>query len=158
MSVTHLPNAHYAGLIAADKSELLGHDIAWLNSLREKASSEFADGGFPSPREEEWRYTNISPIEKSQFSLAAKAGAVDTEFLKDVLLDDCHHLVFVDGFYQASLSSVGELPEGIVVSAISTGLAENESLVKSLLDSVVSTEALGFININKALFNDRALV
>lgn len=158
MSVTHLPNAHYAGLIAADKSTLLGNDLAWLNSLREKASSEFADGGFPSPREEEWRYTNISPIEKSQFNLATKAGEVDADFLKDVLLDDCHHLVFVDGFYQADLSSVGELPEGVVVSAISAGLADNEELVKSLLDSVVATPALGFINFNTALFTDGAVI
>ncbi|HIG78467.1 MAG TPA: Fe-S cluster assembly protein SufD [Cycloclasticus sp.] len=158
MSVTQLPNEHYAALISADKSELPGHGLAWLNSLREKASNEFSDGGFPSPREEEWRYTNISPIEKSQFSLATKAGAVDADFLQGVLLDDCHHLVFVDGFYQADLSSVGELPEGVVVSAISSGLAEHEGLLKSLLDSVVATEVLGFINFNTALFTDGAVI
>ncbi len=158
MSVTHLPNAHYSALIAADNSALLGHELAWLNSLREKAGNEFADGGFPSPREEEWRYTNISPIEKSQFSLAIEAGAVDTDFIKDVLLDDCHHLVFVDGFYQADLSSTTDLPDGVVVLAISSGLAEHEDLVKSLLDSVVSTEALGFINFNTALFTDGAVI
>ena len=158
MSVSHLPSTHYADLLSADKSNLLGHELDWLSRLREDASKEFSGVGFPSPRDEEWRYTNISPIEKSQFTLSEKAGAIDEAFLKSTLLDDCHHLVFVDGFYQANLSSIDSLPEGVVVSALSAGLADNEELIKSLLDSVVETPALGFTNFNTALFTDGAVI
>ncbi|PHS72022.1 MAG: Fe-S cluster assembly protein SufD [Cycloclasticus sp.] len=158
MSVTHLPNAHYSDLIASDNNHLIGGDIDWLNSLRKKASEEFTGVGFPSPREEEWRYTNISPIEKSQFALSKQAGSVNSAFLSSVLIEGCHHLVFVDGFYQAELSSIDGLPEGVVVSPISNSLNDYESLVKSLLDSVVETPALGFINFNTALFTDGAVI
>ncbi|ORU90111.1 MAG: Fe-S cluster assembly protein SufD [Cycloclasticus sp. symbiont of Poecilosclerida sp. M] len=158
MSVTQLPNAHYASLITAKNADLVGCEFDWLNSLRVKAAEGFSETGFPSPREEEWRYTNISPIEKSQFNLPTKAGAIDTRFLQNVLLDDCHHLVFVDGFYQPTLSSVIDLTEGVVVSAISEGVSEHEDLLKSLLDSVVETPALGFINFNTALFTDGAVI
>ncbi|ORU93058.1 MAG: Fe-S cluster assembly protein SufD [Cycloclasticus sp. symbiont of Bathymodiolus heckerae] len=158
MPVTQLSNAHYASLLEAKQSNLPGQDLDWLNRLRLQATKEFADGGFPSLRDEEWRYTNISPIEKKQFTLSDKAGDVDASFLKGILLDDCHHLVFVDGFYQAGLSSLDALPEGLVVSAISTGLAENEELIRSLFDSVVETPALGFINLNTALFTDGAVI
>jgi len=157
MSVTHLPTAHFETLIAKEKS-LCGSDLNWLNSLRKKAVDEFKGTGFPSPREEEWRYTNITPIEKSQFGLNKKAGHVDAEFLKTVLIDDCHHLVFVDGFYQAELSSVERLGWGVVVSSVCEGLADNEALIKSLVDSVVETPALGFVNFNTALFTDGAVI
>jgi Fe-S cluster assembly protein SufD len=158
MSVTHLPNPHYSDLIAGNNNHLIGGDVDWLNSLRKKASEEFSGAGFPSPREEEWRYTNVSPIEKSQFSLTNKAGVVNETFLNSVLIEDCYHLVFVDGFYQAELSTIDGLPEGVVVSAVSNSLGDNEGLVKSLLDSVIEEPALGFINFNAALFTDGAVI
>jgi len=158
MSVTHIPNAHYTSLVNSEQNVAIGQNIAWLNSLRKKATGEFSDTGFPTFREEEWRYTNISPIEKNQFSLAEKAGAVDKEFVESTLLEGCHHLVFIDGFYQSSLSSSDVLPEGIIVSSLSEGFEKNEDLIKSLLDSVVETPTLGFVNFNTALFKDGAVI
>lgn len=158
MSVTHLPNAHYANLVAVENNHLVGHEFDWLSSLRNKSAKQFADVGFPSPREEEWRYTNISPIEKSQFSLSKQAGTVDEAFVKNALLEDCYHLVFVDGFFQAQYSSLDGLPNGVVVSAISAGATEHELLIKSLLDSVVDSSIAGFTHFNTALFTDGAVI
>jgi len=81
MSVNPLLNEHYAGLLEGEQSNLFGQDLAWLSSLRAKASEECTKVGFPTLRDEEWRYTNISPIEKSQFSLSDKAGDISDEFL-----------------------------------------------------------------------------
>jgi Fe-S cluster assembly protein SufD len=158
MSVTHLPNAHYTSLLSAQENHLIGYDVDWLNKLRKKASKTFSATGFPTFREEEWRYTNISPIEKKQFTVSEQAGKIDAAFLKTVLLEGCYHLVFVDGFYQAELSSMDGLPDGVTVSALSEGLSEHEALVKSLLDSTVESTALGFINFNTALFTDGAVI
>lgn len=158
MSVTHIPNAHYAGLLSSSKAATVGKHLPWLTSLRTKASDAFSGEGFPTFRDEEWRYTNVSPIEKNQFTLAEKAGNVDDAFVKSALLDDCHHLVIVDGFFSELHSSINELPEGIIVSSLSNGIDEHEALIKSLLDSVVETPALGFINFNTALFTDGAVI
>lgn len=158
MSVTHLPNTHYTGLLSAQKNQLIGHDLNWLTNLREKAADEFSGSGFPTFREEEWRYTNISPIEKNQFTLPSKAGEVDAAFIESVLLEGCHHLVFVDGFYQAEFSTLNDVPQGVVISALSDSMLANEALIKSLLDSVVETPALGFINFNTAMFSDGAVI
>ncbi|MEW5056984.1 MAG: Fe-S cluster assembly protein SufD [Cycloclasticus sp.] len=158
MSASELSKTHYAELITASNEHLMGGELPWLTSVREKAGEAFAGEGFPTPREEEWRYTNVSALEKNQFSLATQAGTVDADFLKQVLLDDCHHLVFVDGFYQAELSSLADLPEGVIVSALSEGLAAHEELIKSLLDSVIEAPDRGFINFNTALFSDGALI
>jgi len=157
MSVTPLPNTHYTGLVLDQKKQLLGEGFDWLANLRKQAAEQFSASGFPTFREEEWRYTNITPIEKNQFTLPDVAGQVDSAFVDSVLLDDCHHIVFVDGFYQAELSSLKDIPNGVIVSALSDGLVDNEALIKSLLDSVVETPALGVINLNTALFSDGAL-
>ncbi|OUR88333.1 Fe-S cluster assembly protein SufD [Cycloclasticus sp. 44_32_T64] len=158
MSVKHLPNTHYTGLLSTQESHLIGQDLDWLNNLRKTASEEFSGSGFPTFREEEWRYTNISPIENKQFTPSDKAGEVDADFINGVLLEGCHHLIFIDGFYQSELSSIGDLAEGVVVSALSGGLPEHEELVKSLLGSTVETTALGFVHFNTALFTDGAVI
>ena len=82
MSVTHLPNAHYTSLLSAQENHLIGYDVDWLNKLRKKASKTFSATGFPTFREEEWRYTNISPIEKKQFTVSEQAGKIDAAFVK----------------------------------------------------------------------------
>jgi Fe-S cluster assembly protein SufD len=39
----------------------------WLKELRERAFARFAEVGFPSTHDEEWRFTNVSPIVRSSF-------------------------------------------------------------------------------------------
>ena len=158
MSTSESSKTQYADLVTASNASLIGHELSWLNSLRENAGNDFSGSGFPTPREEEWRYTNVSALEKNQFNVAEKAGEVPADFLSGVLLDDCFHLVFVDGFYQAGLSSIDELPNGVIATALSDGISTHEELVKSLLDSAIDVPDRGFVNFNTALFNDGALI
>ena len=42
----------------------------WLQDLRDHAASRFVELGFPTVRDEEWRFTNVSPIASTEFRLA----------------------------------------------------------------------------------------
>ena len=42
----------------------------WLKKLREKAFDFFAENGFPTPQNEEWKYTNVAPLVGSRWSVA----------------------------------------------------------------------------------------
>jgi len=39
----------------------------WLEKLRENAFARFAEQGFPTTRDEEWRFTNVAPIARTGF-------------------------------------------------------------------------------------------
>lgn len=45
--------------------------ISGLEEVRKRAAEFFEARGFPTTREEDWRFTNISPIAKNRFALAA---------------------------------------------------------------------------------------
>ena len=45
----------------------------WLQELRERAFARFAELGFPTTHDEEWRFTNVSPIARSNF----RVGGID---------------------------------------------------------------------------------
>ena len=78
-----------------------------------------AELGFPTPRDEDWRFTPIKPITELNFC----AASVDA----DATLEGCvfadvegPQLVFVNGYYSESLSQIGELPAGVEVRNLAT--------------------------------------
>ena len=40
----------------------------WLREIREQAIARFAALGFPSMRQEEWRFTSVAPIAEKTFA------------------------------------------------------------------------------------------
>jgi Fe-S cluster assembly protein SufD len=56
---------------------------AWLQSLRDRAFARFAELGFPTTHNEEWRFTNVAPIARTAFTpVAADALLVYPESVK----------------------------------------------------------------------------
>ena len=55
----------------------------WLQDLRERGAATFTSLGFPTVRDEEWRYTNVAPIAAGEFQPASVAtlGAAAVEAL-----------------------------------------------------------------------------
>lgn len=55
---------------------------AWLKDLREKAFDFFTENGFPTPKDEEWKYTNVSQISNFKFQIS-NTESETSEFLKE---------------------------------------------------------------------------
>ena len=50
---------------------------AWVQALREAAFQRFAELGFPTTHDEEWRFTNVAPIARTEWILSRdREGAV----------------------------------------------------------------------------------
>lgn len=49
------------------KEFIKGETNAAVRSIREKAFAAFAASGFPSPSHEDWKYTNVAPITKTEW-------------------------------------------------------------------------------------------
>ena len=45
----------------------------WLLPLRKAGIASFAEAGFPTLHDEDWRFTNVAPIAKLTFQLAARS-------------------------------------------------------------------------------------
>src|SRR5437016_4315315 len=72
---------------------------AWLASLRRSAIERFGEAGFPTTRDENWRYTNLASLAAMPFSPAgARAPAeLSPAALPPALGADWPRLVFMDG-------------------------------------------------------------
>ncbi|MGI8654723.1 MAG: Fe-S cluster assembly protein SufD [Pyrinomonadaceae bacterium] len=105
---------------------------AWINRLRENAFDRFEQTGFPTTRDEEWKYTNIAQIAKTKFAQtvsgneeSARANSTAIEQYACPEARDSQ-MVFVNGVFQTALSSLGDLPQGIVAMSLAEAL-ENET-------------------------------
>ena len=50
------------------QAERNANEAAWITRLRESAIDRFEQLGFPTTDEEEWKYTNVAPIAKTNFA------------------------------------------------------------------------------------------
>ncbi|MDD2723705.1 MAG: Fe-S cluster assembly protein SufD [Methylovulum sp.] len=133
--------------------------ISWLETLRQTALASFQQTGFPSPREEEWRYTNVSALEKKAFSpLLEAAQTVDTEWLNSYQLADAYSLVLVDGHFSADLSQLAGLPEGAQILSMADALQTYPEQVAVYFGKAVNPNEHGFIAFNNAWFTDGVFV
>src|SRR5262245_25585206 len=66
-----------------EKLEEQENQPAWLFPLRKAGISSFAEQGFPTLKDEDWRFTNVAPIAKLPFQPALD-GAPD-KAAKDLL-------------------------------------------------------------------------
>jgi Fe-S cluster assembly protein SufD len=47
-----------------------GKGYPWLGPIRRQAVESFAEAGFPTTRNEDWRHTNVAPIAGASFKLS----------------------------------------------------------------------------------------
>ena len=139
---------------------LCGQSLLWLEEQRLKALSQFSEQGFPSSHEEEWRYTNVSAIEKKKFSPAINKtkNPVDIEWLKLYQLQEAWSVVLVDGHFSPELSSLEDLPVEVLVMGMADALQKLPETLENYINQSVNIDENSFIAFNTAWFTDGLFV
>jgi len=129
----------------------------WLRKLREDAFARFAETGFPTTHDEDWRFTNVAPIAKTQFALAA-AHALRREQIEPYTLPGALcQLVFVNGRFAREFSSVIDA-FGVRVNGLADELSTNPAALEPHLGRYLDTQRDAFAALNTAFLNDGAFI
>ena len=138
--------------------------IGWAQRLREAALDRFKDLGFPSVKEEEWKYTNVAPLSKFSFQTAsaetdkvvqpAEVERLGCNEAKDTTL------VFVNGVLRKDLSSLKDVPAGVTVLGLAEALESqtHQELIREHLGRGVDYNTNGFVALNTAMVANGAFV
>src|SRR6185437_921882 len=133
---------------------------SWLRDARAAAFAHFTRVGFPTVREEDWKYTNTAAIARQQFTPSfASAPSLNGE-LRKFSFEEARdsQLVFVNGVFQRTSSSISNLPEGVAVLNLAEALARPEYESSLLAHFAGNSEDNGFTALNTALFVSGAFV
>ena len=99
--------------------KLLNRDYfsADIHSLRKDAFSKLMTVGFPTQKWEEWRFTNISDIINSKYSISDANDSPDFDIdFSDHNLDGVDTVIIYNGHFQKEHSSI---PKGVEVYSLS---------------------------------------
>ncbi|MEM9264260.1 MAG: Fe-S cluster assembly protein SufD [Cyanobacteria bacterium P01_F01_bin.13] len=135
--------------VAAEKSSLR------LDNLRAAARALVQERTFPSNRDEEWRFTNLSHLLETRFQAATTFNNTVLEQGKALLADiadpDSIQLVFINGTYAERLSRLNQVTnQGITV------LSQLDMAPQALAQVQGSSEV--FTALNTAGFTDAAVI
>jgi Fe-S cluster assembly protein SufD len=146
---------HYLALHGRLGSQLPGAGDVWLQSERAAALERFADAGFPTPREESWKYTDLRLLVKQGFEtcppIELDAAAIRA-WLPNGL--DGHRLVFVNGHYAPALSEMGELPHGVVLDSLAAQMAKPDDGLRAQFNATVNGSRTALTDFNTAFLTD----
>jgi Fe-S cluster assembly protein SufD len=122
-------------------------DPAWLRRTREAALERFAALGFPTARDEDWKFTNVAPLARMPFRLPAA---------HERTAGPGHNL-----FPAGAIPGVHDgrpLPRGVIVCSLAEALRDHAALVEPHLGKVADYEQHSFVALNTAFLHDGALL
>lgn len=127
----------------------------WLAGLRKRAFEYFTEIGFPTTKDEEWKYTDLKSLltecgaEPSMMAAEDPINKLTKEFADEI--ESGNRVVFINGNYNRELTTLFDLPKGASVMNFSEAL-ENEILEQNLA-KFVAYDFNGVAALNTAFIN-----
>lgn len=156
--MTAVPIDSYLAALAGSRARLPGADVAWIKRLRQAGEASFAERGFPTTRDEQWKYTNVAPLLRQPLTPAIEPVASPPALAGDVGFDGLpsHRLVFVNGWFAPSLSAPISVA-GATIRNLASAIAKDDG-IEGYLSSAMPERLLGFAALNTAFLSDGAYI
>jgi len=147
----------YAAALLPGAGALPAGPNAWLNRLRAEALERANALAVPTTRDEDWRFTDLSPLYKTPYTVAAAPEALPRDAIAQHFVHEAgSRLVFVDGHPVPELTLVGD--EGLSVGTVADGVRIAAALVEANLARLVGFESDPFAAVNTAYLQHGAMI
>ena len=120
-----------------------------VHDVRSEAIKSFEDKGFPSKRDEAWKYTSLNNVLKHDYSVFPKQeNALEYRDVKKYFIHeiDSYKIVFIDGKYSSHLSQTTH--DGIDVCLMSSALSKPKYrlIIENYFNKAATTDGLSSLN------------
>ncbi|TRZ45969.1 Fe-S cluster assembly protein SufD [Robertkochia solimangrovi] len=120
-----------------------------VHEVRSKAIKDFENLGFPSKKLESWKYTSLSKLLKSDYSVFPKnESSLEFKEVKKYFIHeiDSYKIVFIDGIYSSHLSETSH--EGLDVCLMSAALSKPKYkiIIDNYFNKIAKTDGLTALN------------
>ncbi|NNE32954.1 MAG: Fe-S cluster assembly protein SufD [Winogradskyella sp.] len=120
-----------------------------IHDIRTEAIKTFETQGFPTKKQEAWKYTSLNAVLKHDYSVFPKLDNdiefkdVKKYFIHDI---DAYKIIFIDGKYASHLSQTTH--DGIDVCLMSSALAKPKYrlIIENYFNKIAPNESLSALN------------
>lgn len=140
----------HAGIIQQNSSPL-------LNQLRAESMAHFEQTGFPMPKSERYKYTNMNGVLSLPYSPVIKLPESNVDlnqvFACAVPNLNTHLVLTLNGWFY-SLKNSEPLPKGVIITGLRQAAKEFPVLVEKYYGKIAETHEDGFASINTLFAQD----
>lgn len=130
-----------------------------IHATRKAAIEQFARLGFPDRKNEEWKYTPVTPILKHKFDIKPVPHKITKSDVQAAAFRnlDATTVVLVNGKFEPSLSEIKDA-ERLTVKSLEAALVENEAMVSPYLAKIADFTSDPFTALNTAFMHDGVFI
>jgi Fe-S cluster assembly protein SufD len=131
--------------------------LSWLNQLRAQAIDRVSTQKLPTKRDEEWRFTDISPLTTLPYRPSQPDVSLQIQDIQHLFLDEVKsRLVFIDGYFSPQLSVITN--PALVIGNLPALLSTHASALESHLGQYARFDQNVFTALNTAFLRDSAVI
>jgi len=144
--------------LSALRSEVLDRlrdgEADWIGRLRDEAMTSFEEQGFPTRHLEDWKSTNLAPLEAISFE------RVGTPEQNPVVVtgDGVPELRFVDGRLDSANTQAENLPAGVRLASFAEVRRQAPELLEGRLAGLASPKRNAMVALQTAFLDDGAVL
>lgn len=133
----------------------------FVDDLRHEAIEIFDKQGFPTKKEEEWKYTNLAPLLKTDYKLFPESEEISVGYqdVKQYFIHDMdtYKIVFINGVYSSYLSSTTHEEADICVLSSAMNKMMHQPVIENYYGKIADKNQ-SMVSLNTAFFKDGAYI
>src|SRR6185437_8956831 len=126
----------------------------WLQKQRQEAFDRFAETGFPTTHDEDWRFTNVAAVANTEFDLAAPVKVNEEQLEAFGTAGFSCRLVFVTGHFAPELSRMPSMPDGVSLRSLAGDINSGAAAIEDYFGKYLNSRRDSFAALNTAFFED----
>jgi Fe-S cluster assembly protein SufD len=151
---------NYSESFSGFEKSAASHELSWLQKLRRDGFARFSETGFPTMRDEDWRFTNPSAISQTAFRLVRNGHSLPSRKQLEAFRVEgaACQLVFVDGRFAPDLSLLAKPSAGVTVGSLAGAIARDPGATERHLGRYLNLQRDAFGALNTAFLEDGAYI
>jgi Fe-S cluster assembly protein SufD len=146
----------FAVAFEQQRAQLSGNSA--IQAIRQDAINAFLKQGIPTRKSEEYKYSSPEKLFKTEYSFLtaqvhAKLEAAIVKQFEIAGISD-NRIVLVNGFYSEQLSSINNLPKGVIVSSLTDAIQKHADVIEKHFAKYADVNADTFIALNTAFWTE----
>lgn len=130
----------------------------YIGQVRNRAIELFKEKGFPTKKQEDWRFTDLSPLLQQDFVLnfesRSKAFDISSIFQCDVYDLDTFSVAVLNGWYVYKKAPLTEMPDGTIIGSLAKAMEIYPELIEKHYGKAANMEANPMNALNTAFAQD----
>ncbi|HEV7350516.1 Fe-S cluster assembly protein SufD [Telluribacter sp.] len=130
-----------------------------FHQTKRRALGIFEERGFPTPRHEEWKYSNVRDMISHQYQFNGE-HAVTEEVIDALKIANLsgNIIYIINGRYEASLSTLVSPPDQLTIQPLYEAIRENPELATTYFGQLAKSESDAFTALNTAFAHDGVFI